>query len=186
MNPYARTRQAVLGMLPKGGSGAEIGVWKGHFSAAILKVAEPRLLHLIDPWEQRTEPAYDKALYGAKMPENIDDVHAGVCAQFADQVAAGTVQVHRAYSHDVLPNLVPGSLDFVYIDGDHSFEAVRQDLAMAIEVVRTGGLICLDDHHMGKWWGDGVVRALNETLGAHPQGLILQFCANTQVVVQKR
>lgn len=186
MSPYARTRQVIVGLLPKDSIGAEIGVWKGDFSAAILQAAQPRLLHLIDPWERREEPTYEHSLYGVNAPENMDEVHSAVRARFANQIANGSVQVHRGYSDDVLAALGANSLDFVYIDGDHHYEAVRRDLEMSIDCTRTGGLICLDDHHMNKWWGDGIIRALNETLGAHPRGLIIQFCANTQVVLQKR
>src|SRR5687767_6022213 len=44
------SRQELLRHLPKGGIAAEIGVADGDYSAAILASAEPRELHLIDPW----------------------------------------------------------------------------------------------------------------------------------------
>ena len=45
-----RQRRWVLELLPKGGIGAEIGVFRGHFSDLICSVAQPRKLYLIDPW----------------------------------------------------------------------------------------------------------------------------------------
>ena len=186
MSPYVAARRAVLKLLPKGGIGAELGVWKGAFSDALLTIAQPRLLHLVDPWQQNMDPAYDDALYGARMDESMDAIHADVCARFARQIADGTVRIHRMTSHAALSAMPADSLDYVYIDGDHSFAAVRSDLDFALDTVRPGGLICLDDYRMDKWWGDGVIRAVNQALGAHPDGLVAVFCANTQFVLRKR
>ena len=79
----------------------------------------------------------------------------------------------------------PSSLDWIYIDGDHTYDAARADLDAAMRVVKPGGLICADDYRLGKWWGDGVVRAVNELIGANAGALELRFAANTQVVLRK-
>ena len=184
--PYAETRLRVARMLPKGGVGAEIGVWKGDYSATLLDLARPSKLHLIDPWQTREDPNYDTAWYGKARGINMDEVHAGVCDRFHQQTQAGQVEIHRAASTDAMSRFADGSLDFVYIDGDHAYEGVKPDLEISVQKVRIGGLICVDDHMIGKWWGDEIVRAVNETLGANPQTLQLAFCADTQVVIVKR
>ena len=43
-------RRWVLELLPKGGVGVEIGVFRGHFSNLICQIAQPRKLYLVDPW----------------------------------------------------------------------------------------------------------------------------------------
>ncbi len=53
-------------MLPKGGVGAELGVWKGEFSVRLLKGAKPRQLYLIDPWRQLEQ---EGALYSLSQRE---------------------------------------------------------------------------------------------------------------------
>ena len=183
---YARTRETVLSLLPKQGVGAEIGVWKGDFSARILAVAQPRMLHLIDPWQARTDASHAAAWYSAARGTDMDAVYEGVAERFATEITDRRMNLHRASSVDAMATLPDDCLDFIYVDGDHAYEAVREDLALARLKVRPGGLICIDDHMDGKWWGDGVIRATNEFLGAHPRGLEVIFAVNTQVVIRKR
>ena len=45
----ARARAALLRRLPARSTGAEIGVWKGDFSALILDTVRPARLYLVDP-----------------------------------------------------------------------------------------------------------------------------------------
>lgn len=183
---YEQARALVAKMLPKGAVGAEIGVWKGDFSDLILKTAAPRLLHLIDPWTLVEDPDHANAWYSTQRGQDIDQIYADVQTRFAAEIATGQVQIHRKASTDGMGALPDDSLDFVYVDGDHAYDGVRADLELSVAKVRSGGLICVDDHMLGKWWQDGVVRAVNEVLGAHPRGLMLQFVANSQVVIRKR
>src|SRR4051812_42875892 len=44
------TRAGFLKVVPKNAVGVELGVFKGEFSAEILRVAKPRELHLVDAW----------------------------------------------------------------------------------------------------------------------------------------
>lgn len=183
---YVETRRHVASMLPKGGIGAEIGVWKGDFSHVLLDVSQPRCLHLIDPWQASAAPEHKAAWYSKANGTDMDAVFAGVQSRFADRIAAGSVRLHRAPSVQALGTLPDGALDYVYVDGDHSYKSVRADLEISLSKVRRGGAICVDDHRLGKWWGDGVVRAVNEFLGTHPEKLMLVFSADTQVLIAKR
>ena len=49
--------------------------------------------------------------------------------------------------------------DWVYIDGNHSYEAVRQDLELYWRKLKPGGYIVCDDYHHAGFWDDGVTRA---------------------------
>lgn len=186
MNRYEATRDRVIGYLPKQAIGAEIGVWQGDFSARLLAGADPSLLHLIDPWQQVNDTEHANSLYGRSSQQDMDTIHARVCERFAQPVAEGRVQIHRKSSEAVLTAMAPDSLDYIYIDGDHAYEGVRSDIELAHRVVRPGGLICLDDHYLGKWWGDGVVRAVNEFLGRYPEALQLAFVLDGQVMIRRR
>ena len=116
----------------------------------------------------------------------MDQVFTEVEARFASEITSGQVQIHRAPSATALGGMPDDSLDFVYVDGDHAYDGVRMDLELSVAKTRPGGLISVDDHMLGKWWDDGIVRAVNEVLGAHPRGLMLQFAATSQVVIRKR
>lgn len=186
-DPQRRARHTLLSLLPRGGAGAEIGVHLGDFSALLLERSAPRRLHLIDPWEFRTDAEHSASWYGergAAGQQEMDRRHAHVLRRFTPQIEAGTVQVHRGGSEQVLPAFADDSLDWIYIDGDHAYDAVAQDLELAWRTVRAGGLIAGDDYSIGKWWGDGVVRAVNEFIGAHR--VVVQFFQAGQFLLRKR
>jgi len=54
--------------------------------------------------------------------------------------------IMRAASLDAVGEFADGSLDFVYIDGDHRFDACVQDLIRWAPKVRNGGLVMLHDY----------------------------------------
>lgn len=51
---------------------------------------------------------------------------------------------------------------WVYIDADHSYKGVKGDLEAFYRTVKSGGFLAGDDYRQGGWWGDGVVRAVDE------------------------
>ena len=51
-----------------------------------------------------------------------------------------------------------GSLDFVFIDGDHAYEGVKRDIQDWIPLVKTNGTICFHDYRDAP----GVKRAVDE------------------------
>ena len=113
-------RTDLLTHLPKGSVGAEIGVWRGDFSARLLRVARPAQLHLVDPWNFEPGAAYEHAWYGgavAKTQAEMDRVYESVLRRFADEMEAGTVHVHRGSSARIGVLFDNAYFDWVYIDG---------------------------------------------------------------------
>ncbi len=165
-NRIAR-REWLLNMLPTASVGAEIGVWQGDFSAAILRIVKPATLHLIDPW-RRAEDAEDpehRRLY-ARSQADMDDVHSGVLKRFGTQIDGGVVVVHRDRSQDAAASFGDATLDWVYVDGDHAYEAVRSDLDLYSHKVRPGGFVAADDYAAGGLFGGAVKRAVDEAIAS--------------------
>lgn len=181
---YATGRTHVLDLLPKGDVGAEIGVWQGGFTDRILAHARPRRLYAVDPWVLSADPVHRDAWYGAASGVDMDAVYAGFLRDFDADIASGVLQVRREKSAAALSRIEPGSLGFVYIDGDHTYDAVRRDLDLSLAVCRKGGLICLDDHCPGKWWGDSVLRAAAAFLQAHEDRCTVRFSGGAQLVIE--
>jgi hypothetical protein len=186
MKVTVNARQSLLDHIPPGSVGAEIGVFKGAFSEKLLKATKAKKLYLIDPWVSRTEDAYDKAWYGKTNSDQamMDTICKGVRRRFAAEIEAGTVEILRMESSKAAAMIPDESLDFVYIDGDHSYEGVRDDLANYLPKVRAGGLICGDDYGLGAWWGDGVLKALHEFLPTAP--VRIDFLIDAQFCLRKR
>jgi hypothetical protein len=152
-------------MLPKNSLGAEIGVWRGDFSARLLEVVQPKQLHLIDPWKHEPSAMYKYALYGGltkRGQEEMDRHYADVCARFQAQAARGQVTIHRGFSADVLGQFPDAFFDWVYIDGNHLYEYVKKDLELSLRKTKPGGFVAGDDYVGGQWWKDGVTKAVDE------------------------
>lgn len=148
-------REELLRHLPKGAVGAEIGVAEGAYSAAILEAAQPRELHLIDPWSH-LEPGSD-LLQAAELLAAVDAGRAGgeefapppmnsegdalyarVAARFENDPR---VRLHRQYSYKAAAGFDDGYFDFVYVDGNHHYEFVLKDLQDFAAKLKPGGLL---------------------------------------------
>jgi hypothetical protein len=169
-----RQRWELVGKLPKRAVGAEVGTWKGDFAAQLLRRARPSRLYLIDPWEYRDDPTYAHAMFGDRTPggqQRMDAIHDAVRERFARDIDAGRVVMRRARSVEAARDLEP--LDWVYIDGDHTYEAVLADLAAYYPLVKPGGVVAGDDYGMVGWWEDGVRRAVDRFAAEHACELLV-------------
>ncbi|WP_102226574.1 class I SAM-dependent methyltransferase [Acidimangrovimonas sediminis] len=136
-------RLRMLAQMPRGGRCAEIGVWNGAFSDYILEVTRPRELILIDPWDLLSDRPDGEQTH----KKHSDDAFMGsmrdhVAAKFAERPE---VKLHQGFSAEVLEGLPDDHLDWIYIDGNHLYDFVKQDLAVAARKVRQGGVIAGDD-----------------------------------------
>ena len=121
--------KGLLAALKEPRTGAEIGVERGHFTEQMLG-AFPRLhLFAVDPWQ--AEPPFGDW----PMPE--------IKAEFYQRTHAyrERVTVYRMTSLEAAPKIPDQSLDFVFIDANHSYESVRDDIGAWRPKVRVGGLL---------------------------------------------
>ncbi|HTW40698.1 MAG TPA: class I SAM-dependent methyltransferase [Solirubrobacteraceae bacterium] len=154
----------LLARLPGGAVCAEIGTWRGDFARWILTSRHPKLLYLVDPWEYRSEGAYERARFGGRTNDGqaeMDAMHRAVVERFRKNIDRGQVEVRRARSLDAASTFAEDSLDWVYVDGDHTYDGVMADLEAYFRVVKPGGYLAGDDFGHAGWWEDGVTRAVN-------------------------
>jgi methyltransferase family protein len=150
-----RDRFRVIMALPRHGIGAEVGVWRGDFSALILRLNRPKTLFLVDPWAHSDE--HQRSMYGRRAQPEMDEIHKSVVERFARREQ---VVVRRETSAEAGSSL--SQLDWAYIDGDHTYEAVKADLEAFGKLVRPGGVMAGDDYAANAWWSGGVRRAVEE------------------------
>jgi hypothetical protein len=174
-------REALLSVLPKHSIGAEIGVWQGDFSARILESIQPKLLYLIDPW-QIAGGDKSSAWYGdgQQTQHGMDGVYNNVLKRFSKPIEAGQVAIVRAASATGLTSVADGALDWVYVDGDHTFDGVMTDLKLALQKVRKGGVVAGDDYGIKGWWNHGVTRAVHQTLAEANGSLKMRLLLESQ------
>lgn len=140
------------------GEGVEIGVASGEFSESILDSWEGRRLHLVDAWKHL--PDY------IDVANVSDEAHAERLRSLPKRLMPheGRYLIHRALSSEAAGTFAHGSLDFAYLDADHSCEAVRDDLRLWYPKVRSGGILAGHDFIDGDLPEGrfGVRRAINE------------------------
>ena len=180
-----RTRLGVLGSIPKNAVCAEIGVFRGKFSREILRGRKPEKLYLIDPWINFKDPLYENTWYHEESEHDMEDIHGRILRRFKGRIERGQVEVLRGMSTEVADAIPDGSLDFIYIDGDHSYEGVKADLEIAIKKCKPEAVIALDDYYTGGWWKDGVVRATSEFLGQYADQMTILECVEKQMIIQR-
>lgn len=70
------------------------------------------------------------------------------CAAHLASTYPGRFNVHWSDSRAFLPRVRDGFFDAVHVDGGHSKEQAEFDMAHAVRICKTGGLVILDDTHM--------------------------------------
>lgn len=171
-------RYDLVKFLPSNGKVAEIGVAEGEFSRYLLATGQ-RELHLIDPWETQ-EGDY------SKDPNNVDrstqDIrYKNIIATFRSGIADKSVFVHRMYSNDAVNNFADGELDWVYIDGDHTYDGVYRDLVSYDSKVGDDGFICGHDytnHAVARSYKFGVVDAVNRFVSERGYSILVMTLEN--------
>ncbi len=140
-------RSELIDKFPKDATVAEVGVAEGDFSDEILQISKPQKFILIDPWDSRR--------YGEKLLTNIK-------SKFSKEINEKTIEIKRGYSTVELAKFPDGYFDWIYIDANHSFENVMDDLEIASQKVKKNGII--SGHDYTRWSGVqrfGVVEAVN-------------------------
>lgn len=178
-------RQHVLDFLPQSSIGAEIGVHLGDFSAQLIRRCSPQKLILIDPWKYATSDLGQHTLYGGdKYTQDIlDSRFINVKNRFSKYISTGTVEIIREKSIDAAHHITNGYLDWVYIDGDHTFDAVLNDIQQYYLKVKKGGLIIGDDYSLDGWWGDDVIRAFSKCI--YEYNMKIEFVIDNQICCKK-
>lgn len=159
-------RKKLLRRLPRNAVVAEVGVFQGDFSRMILDFAAPRQLHCIDPWKYQPESAFADALYGGQAGSQLhmDRIFQRVIERFQADIMQARVVVHRSSSAEAAARFAQGFFDWVYIDGNHTYEYVWDDLCNFAPKIKPGGFLAGDDYATPGWWQDGVTRAVDEFL----------------------
>lgn len=169
------SRAQLMKFMPPGGCVAEIGVFRGEFSEAILEGACPDALHLIDPWRHLPEPGYGRDASNVADTEHEAN-YRHVRRRFEEPVSSGQVVVHRGLSEDVHAEFPDSFFDWIYIDGNHTFEGVLSDLELYAPKVKPDGFILGHDFTNYPGYvacGYGVVPAVARFRKAHGFALLL-------------
>jgi len=139
---------------------AEIGVESGQTSLALLQRFPSMQVLLVDPYEE-----------GMRTLMEAMDL-------LKPYSLRATFMVQR--SRQAACHVATGSLDLVFIDGDHSYEAVKEDILHWLPTLRSGGVLAGHDY---SGLDLGTVSAVNEFVVEHGLLLHLGFDLTWWVIV---
>jgi predicted O-methyltransferase YrrM len=129
--------------------GAEVGVLDGDTSEYLLKRFPTLQLYSIDPYVDYSEHEHNRT----RALMNKHEMHArNKLVPFGQRSV-----LIKDFSVPASQQFADNSLDFVFIDAIHTYEAVSEDLQAWVPKVRVGGLIM---GHDISW--EGVQRAVSE------------------------
>lgn len=137
------------------GTGVEVGVANGWYSRLILDTNPETKLYGVDPYIP----------HRGYMDYTRPDTYTRMYGRMMERLGNKSNFTHiRAFSMDAVNQFTDGSLDFVYIDADHSYQAVTDDITAWIKKVKPGGILAGDDYirsHRDTKYYD-VIHAVND------------------------
>ena len=131
--------------------GAEVGVASGKNARLMFQTIPDLHMTLVDPWQAYQRYKQDLCDWRYEKAMRILDPY--------------NKTILRMPSIEAAPQVEDGSLDFVYIDGDHRFDAVMLDIILWAPKVRTGGIVAGHDYY--EFSQAGVVDAVRAYTRAH-------------------
>lgn len=147
--------------------GIEIGVDRGDLSESLLRCLPGLMLHMVDPWTAYEPDSHYRSTGDVRSKRNSRK-WLKVFRQVVKRTkfAENRIHIHKATSEDVAKNgpIEEKSLDFVFIDGDHSFEGCLDDIRLWLPYVKKDGIIGghdWDNPRCGRI-RDGVERAVKK------------------------
>lgn len=133
--------------------GAEIGVADGRCTRGLLSALHDLHLLAVDYWPVGY-PTWDGLAWSADLQERNRASFMGVMRQYPQLTLLEMPSV-VASSY-----IADGSLDFVFIDALHDYDAVKADICAWLPKVKTGGFITGHDYDKLKF--PGVIQAVDE------------------------
>lgn len=134
-------------------SGAEIGVCHGRYSEILCRTNPKLKLLAVDDWRRNiTHESYENAI------ERLRELN---------------VTIDRRSSMNAVGDVADESLDFVFIDADHKYTSVCDDIREWSKKVRIGGIVSGHDYYITRGQNMGVINAVDEYVAEH--GYTLQL-----------
>lgn len=137
--------------------GAEIGVFDGYYSEVLCQTIPGLKLYSVDAWE--VYPGYRDHKFESSMRRAESKAR--------ERLAKYDCHIIKKFSTDALADFKDDSLDFVYIDANHEYRHVKQDIECWSKKVRIGGIVAGDDYYMTRAGNFGVIQAIHEYVEEH-------------------
>lgn len=155
----------ILNFLGLIGEGVEVGVQSGAYSEVLLTHWLGRRLFSVDPWREWLRDSYQDS---ANVTQQRQDQLYLEAKRKLDPFKERSVILRKTF-REAARDFADRSLDFVYLDAQHQYDAIREDLRLWLPKVKPGGVLCGDDYRDAADIKKvcGVKTAVNEFLVEH-------------------
>jgi predicted O-methyltransferase YrrM len=147
--------------MPQDGKFVELGAWLGKSSAYLCDKATFQQITIIDTWKGSP----NELTTTHKLATEVD-----IYDLFLENMGDRKYNVIKGTSKVAAKMFLKESLDVVFIDLTHTYEAVKEDIKLWLPKVKKGGFIAGDDYH--EHW-KGVIQAVDELL---PHATFIDDC----------
>ena len=156
---YQDVYTKIVNELPNNAHIVEIGAWKGsstaYLAVEIINSGKNIVLDVVDDWKGGGDAAalyYNDAEY-SKCKGDIFELFKRNVKPVIDRI-----NIVRCLSTEAVLKYDDKSLDFVYIDANHAYEYVKQDIELWLPKIKCGGTLAGHDYNV---W-EGVNKAVHE------------------------
>lgn len=118
----------------------EIGTWNGHNASRLFSEGIQKYIGF-DIWEDGDE-TLDELENNAKKRVTMESVREFLKDKDVELIKGNTRETLKEYVKGKKP-----FIDMAIIDGGHSFGTIKNDLLLLIHIVKTEGVIFLDDYY---------------------------------------
>lgn len=148
---YQKTYDFLVSMVPDNGIFVECGAWLGCSSSYLCDIAQDRInVYIVDTW--KGSPNELTLTHYLATQTDIYNI-------FLDNMGTRKFNPLRMDSCEASKTFSDESCDVVYIDMEHTYDAVKKDIEHWLPKVKIGGYIAGHDY---AYIFPGVVKAVNE------------------------
>jgi len=149
----------LYSQVPINGITAELGCFLGRSICSVADIIRERklIVYCIDTFTGTLTPSENKYF----EPYKNRDIEAEFRKNLTDfGLLPDHALIHRGTTESAVIHMRPDTADFIFIDADHSYEAVKRDIDLWLPKVKKGGIFAGDDHTF-----ETVNRAVREKFG---------------------
>lgn len=134
--------------IKRGGIAAEIGSWKGKSSYVLANVCRKKnaVLYCIDTFAGPENDTLGINNEGEELYEAAKDPKSFFNNNIKKNLAGLPVEFYKMTSHRAAMKIKDKSLDFCFIDGDHTLPVIAEDIKDYLPKMKPGGVLVGHDY----------------------------------------
>lgn len=118
--------------LPDSIVGIEVGCYAGESTEIFASSGKFKKLYCVDFWKE--------GFYSDRGTKGAEEIFDTICNKYP------CIEKIKANSNDLCKIFQGKKIDFIYIDGDHSYGQVKKDIQNSLTILNGGGIISGHDY----------------------------------------